>query len=178
MLSNVTKDLLRIGRVASIAAVLVALAGCQVKPLYAVSSPGGASAGQKLASIGFSQADDRIEQTVRNELIFLTSGGAGESRQPEYNLTMNVTSFRQNVLDEQVTNNLIPGRVTLTADYTLTRASDGKVLRTAQRKSTSLLDISAQEFAEMRAYRDAEDRAAKQLAEFIRGDIATTLGRQ
>ncbi|MGI2035994.1 hypothetical protein ACRQ1B_26800 [Rhizobium panacihumi] len=176
-MSNVTKDLLRIGRTASIAAVLVALAGCQVKPLYAVDS-NGSGTGQKLASVGFSQAADRVTQTVRNELIFLTSGGAGESKQPEYNLALTVTSFRQNVLDEQVTNNLIPGRVTLTGTYTFTRVSDGKILRTAQRRSTSLLDISAQEFAEMRAYRDAEDRAAKQLAEFIRGDIATTLGRQ
>lgn len=91
---------------------------------------------------------------------------------------MGVSSFRQNVLDEQVTNNLIPGRVTLTGTYTFTRVSDGKVLKSGQRKSTALLDVSAQEFAEMRAYRDAEDRAAKQLAEFIRGDIATTLGRQ
>lgn len=177
MLSNVTKDLLRIGRTASIAAVLVALAGCQVKPLYAVS-PEGTSTGQQLAAIEFSQADDRIEQAVRNELIFLTSGGARESKNPAYKLAMNVTSFRQNVLDEQVTNSLIPGRVTLTATYSLTRVSDGKVLRTSTRKSTALLDVSAQEFAEMRAYRDAENRAAKQLAEFIRGDIATTLGRQ
>lgn len=177
MLSNVTRDFLRIGRTASIAAVLVALAGCQVKPLYAVS-PAGTSTGQQIASIEFSQADDRIEQVVRNELIFLTSGGAGESKNPAYKLTMNVTSFRQNVLDEQVTNNLIPGRVTLTADYAFTRLSDGKVLRTAQRRSTALLDVSAQEFAEMRAYRDAESRAAKQLAEFIRGDIATAVGRQ
>jgi LPS-assembly lipoprotein len=177
LLSNVTKDLLRIGRTASIVAGLVAIAGCQVKPLYAVS-PEGHSTGQQIAAIEFSQADDRIEQAVRNELIFLTSGGAGESKNPAYRLTMNVTSFRQNVLDEQVTNNLIPGRVTVTGDYSLTRISDGKVLKTAQRKSTALLDISAQEFAEMRAYRDAESRAAKQLAEFIRGDIATTLGRQ
>lgn len=91
---------------------------------------------------------------------------------------MNVTSHRQNVLDEQVSNNLTPGRVTLTADYVLTRVSDSKQIKSAQRRSTSLLDISAQEFSELRAYRDAEDRAAKQLAEFIRGDLATILGRQ
>lgn len=177
MLSEVTRDLLRFGRTASIVAVLVTLAGCQVRPLYAVS-PGTTGTGQQLASIEISQADDRVEQSVRNELIFLTSGGAGEARTPEYSLTMNVTSFRQNVLDEQVSNNLIPGRVTLTADYAFKRVSDGKVLRKAQRRATSLLDVSAQEFSELRAYRDAEDRAAKQLAEFIRGDLATTLDRR
>lgn len=177
MLSNVTKDLRRIGRTASVIAVLVALAGCQVKPLYAVS-PTGTGAGQQIASVEFSQASNRVEQAVRNELIFLTSGGAGESKNPHYQLTMSVSSARQNVLDEQVTNNLIPGRVTLNATYTLTKISDGKVLKTAKRASIALLDVSAQEFAEMRAYRDAENRAAKQLAEFIRGDIATTLSRQ
>lgn len=177
MLSNLTKDLLRIGRTASIAAALVALAGCQVKPLYAVS-PQGTGTGQQIASVAFEQANDRIEQVVRNELIFLTTGGAGESKNPAYRVKIHVTSQRQNVLDEQVTSSIIPGRVTLTGSYSLTRTSDGKVLRTAQRKSTALLDISPQEFAEMRAYRDAETRAAKQVAEFIRADIATTLGRQ
>ncbi|MGE7370526.1 LPS assembly lipoprotein LptE [Neorhizobium sp. NPDC001467] len=176
MLSNITNNLLRVGRIASVAA-LVALAGCQVKPLYAVSAPG-TGTGQQLAAIEFSPAEDRIGQAVRNELIFLTAGGAGESKTPAYRLTMSVSSFRQNVLDEQVTFNLIPGRVTVIGSYTFTRISDGKVLKTAQRRATALLDVSAQEFAEMRAYRDAENRAAKQLAEFIRGDIATTLGRQ
>ncbi len=177
MSSNLIKNLVRFSRTASVVAVLVGLASCQVKPLYAVS-PQGVSAGQQLASIEFSQAGDRIGQAVRNELIFLTSGGAGESKTPEYRLTMGVSSFRQNVLDEQVTYNLIPGRVTVTGQYSLIRISDGKVLKSAQRRATALLDVSAQEFAEMRAYRDAENRAAKQLAEFIRGDIATTLGRQ
>lgn len=70
MLSDVTKDLLRIGRTATVVAMLAGLAACQVKPLYAVSGSNGA-AGQKLASIEISQADDRVEQSVRNDLIFL-----------------------------------------------------------------------------------------------------------
>ena len=69
----------------------VALAGCQVKPLYS-EGPQGKPA-KALASIEISDADDRVEQEVRNALIFLTSGGAGEPARPEYKMALNVTSM-------------------------------------------------------------------------------------
>jgi LPS-assembly lipoprotein len=42
---------------------------------------------------------------------------------------------------------------------------------------TAQVDLPQQEFAKIRATRDAENRAARELAEIIRTDIAATLGR-
>lgn len=150
------------------------LSACQVRPLY--SESGGT--GQKLAEISFSQADDRVEQAVRNHLIFLTSGGAGESHAPQYQVTFNVVSAYSDILDDEDAVGLQPGRVVVSATYTLARTSDAQVIKSGSRRVTSLLDVSRQEFAELRAVRDAEDRAARELAEFIRADLATALARE
>ncbi|SIR28108.1 LPS-assembly lipoprotein [Rhizobium sp. RU35A] len=173
MLFERSPALRRASQTALVLLACATLAACQVRPLY--SSAGGTPA--KLAAIKISPADDRVEQVVRNQLIFLTSGGAGEPAKADYQLTMNVTSARADIIDDSVSVGLTPGRVTVSATYTLSHIGDGKVLKTATRSVTSLVDIGNQQFAKLRAYRDAEDRAGRELAEFIRADIAATLGR-
>jgi LPS-assembly lipoprotein len=153
------------------------LAGCQVRPLY--SDAGGTRA--KLTSVGFADAKNRVEQVVRNELIFLAAGGAGEPLNPAYDVKVNVASEASNVLDDDGLAEAgipVPGRVQVTGEYTLTRTSDGKVLKHGQHSSVSLIDVSRQNFAKVRAIRDAENRAARELAEFIRADIAIVLAKE
>ena len=162
------------GRVFLFAAIAASLAACQVRPLYSSSS----ATPHKLASIKISPAGDRVSQVVRNQLIFLFNLGSGEPAKADYNLQMSVSSARSNILDDEIVTTTTPGRVTVTANYTLTRISDGKVLRTGTRAVTSLVDIGAQEFAKLRGYRDAEDRAGRELAEFIQADVAIALSRQ
>lgn len=151
------------------------LAGCQVKPLYS-EGPQGKPA-KALASIGISEADDRVEQEVRNALIFLTSGGAGEPANPEYKLALNVTSDVMGVLYDQESDTAGAGRVVVMADYNLTRTDTGETVRSGNRTAVALVDFPEQEFAKVRATRDAEKRASKELAEIIRADIAAALGR-
>jgi LPS-assembly lipoprotein len=169
---EISRVIRRVSRVFLIAAAVASLAACQVRPLY--SSVDGA--GPKLAAVKISQPRDRVEQQVRNHLVFLTNGGAGEPAHADYQLQLYVTSVRADVLDEQVARNT-PTRVTVSATFTLTRISDGKVLKTGTRAITSLADVGLQEFAKLRAYRDAEDRASRELAEFLRGEMATVLAR-
>lgn len=173
MLFERSPALRRASQTALVLLACATLAACQVRPLYSSTS----GAPSKLASIKISPADERVEQVVRNHLIFLTSGGAGEAAKADYQLNMNVTSVRADILDDSVSTGLTPGRVTVTATYSLLQTSDGKVLKTATRSVTSLVDIGNQQFAKLRAYRDAEDRAARELAEFIRADLAAVLGR-
>jgi len=154
---------------------IVALAGCQVKPLYS-EGPQGKPA-KALASIEISDADDRVEQEVRNALVFLTSGGAGEPANPEYRMALNVTSEVMGVLYDQESDTAGAGRVVVRADYNLTRADSGETVRSGNRSAVALVDFPEQEFAKVRATRDAEKRAAKELAEIIRADIAAALGR-
>ncbi|MFC3161714.1 LPS assembly lipoprotein LptE [Ciceribacter thiooxidans] len=151
----------------------VGVAGCQVRPLHD-GVPGRA---ENLGSIAYSQADSRVGQEVRNQLIFLTGGGAGEPAAPQYTVDMKVESRTMGVLLEQSSDVPKAGRVIVSADYTLTRTSDGTVLRAGRRQIVAPVDYPEQEFAKLRAIRDAEDRGAHQLAELIRADIATIIGR-
>ncbi|MEJ8310719.1 LPS assembly lipoprotein LptE [Agrobacterium larrymoorei] len=175
----------RWGRIAAAVSVVVlsgTLAGCQVRPLYSVES----GTREKLASVSFASASDRITQEVRNHLIFLAYGGEGAPTKTDYQVKLVVSS---SATSTEVTNDTslsvgksnyegpYPGRVTMTGQYVLTRMSDGQVLRSAKRTVTAMLDLPQQEFAKIRAIRDGENRAARELAEIIRTDIAATLSR-
>ncbi|MBP1851860.1 LPS assembly lipoprotein LptE [Rhizobium halophytocola] len=149
------------------------MGSCQVRPLLDQSS----GTAQKLAAIAYSPAKDRVSQEVRNRLIFLTAGGEGEPANPEYIVDLSVKSQSIGVLLDQSSDDPSAGRIVVNADYSLKRASDGMVLRVGHRQSVALADFSKQEFAKLRAVRDGEDRAARQVAELIRADLATFLGR-
>ncbi|PDT45880.1 LPS assembly lipoprotein LptE [Sinorhizobium fredii] len=152
--------------------LLTALAGCQVRPLY---SDGATSAA--LGSIEIAEADDRVEQEVRNALIFLASGGQGEPVNPQYHLALNVTHRTMGVLYDDAEDRAAAGRIVVKADYNLTRTATGETVKAGYRSAVALADFPEQEFAKVRAVRDAENRAAKELAELIRADIAAALGR-
>jgi LPS-assembly lipoprotein len=150
-----------------------ALSSCQVKPLYATNS----GTAQALASIDFSEADDRVELEVRNSLVFLTGGGAGVPVSPQYDVDFNVTTRYVGVLLDLKDDLPRAGRVELRADFTLKRHGTGEILKTGKRRAVALVDYPTQEFAKTRATRDAENRAARELAELIRADLASWLGR-
>lgn len=149
------------------------LASCQVRPLY----DDAAATRENLGAIAYSDADDRVELEVRNQLIFMTGGGAGEPAAPQYRVDLKVESDLTGVMLEQSSDTARAGRVTVSADYTLERVSDNTVLKAGHRQVVSLVDFPAQEFAKLRAVRDAENRAARELAELIRADLAMVLGR-
>lgn len=155
---------------------LLALAGCQVRPLYST----GSGMQQTLASISISEADDRVEQKVRNSLIFLLGGGSGEPANPEYHMELNVTATSSGVLLDTVDDDdaARAGRITVTADYNLARSDTAETVRSGRRSVVSLVDFPIQEFAKVRAIRDAENRASRELAELIRADIAASLARR
>ncbi|GEC32496.1 LPS assembly lipoprotein LptE [Sinorhizobium fredii] len=155
--------------------LLTALAGCQVRPLYSDGPTGATSAA--LGSIEIAEADDRVEQEVRNALIFLASGGQGEPVNPQYHLALNVTHRTMGVLYDDAEDRAAAGRIVVKADYNLTRTATGETVKAGYRSAVALADFPEQEFAKVRAVRDAENRAAKELAELIRADIAAALGR-
>jgi LPS-assembly lipoprotein len=169
---NIAAPLKRIVGAAGIGLLLVS-AGCQVRPLYATGSGVDAA----LKAIEFSEADNRIELEVRNNLIFLAAGGAGEPANPEYEVDLKVKSRNVGVLVDGSADQDRAGRIVLKADFTLTKKSTGQVLKTGHRSAVALVDFNTQEYAKIRATRDAENRAARELAELIRADLAAWLGR-
>lgn len=174
MLLSDGTGLSRLAKVLAGVALIGALAGCQVRPLY--STPSGTEG--KLASISLSEAGDRVEQQVRNDLIFLFAGGAGETQNAVYHLEMDVTSKTVGVLNDVRTDTARSGRVTVTADYNLTKSDSGETIASGKRSAVAMVDFPSQEFAKLRAIRDAENRGARELAELIRADVASALARR
>src|SRR5690606_34733126 len=78
----------------------VLMAGCTVQPLYSSGAGAGGTIGgsvtpdmrTKLASVAIDPAGDVFGQQVRNELIFLLAGGAGEPANPTYRLGLGLSS--------------------------------------------------------------------------------------
>lgn len=180
------KVLFRSNRAVSLALVavsLAALSACTARPLYSDSAPvAGVSSGMRgeLASIAIKPVQTRYGQEVRNRLIFLFGGGAGEPASPRYSLDLRVTSIRESAAMRQVTrgeNEPTAATVTVRGNYILTRTADGQVVGSGSRQIMSSFDVPRQSFAELRAEIDAQNRAARELAQLLQLAIAQDLSR-
>src|SRR5690606_15624123 len=76
----------------------VFIAGCTVQPLYSSAGAGSTIGGSvapdmrsKLASVAVEPVGDIFGQQVRNQLIFLLSGGSGEPANPVYRLRLGLS---------------------------------------------------------------------------------------
>ncbi|QKD01247.1 LPS assembly lipoprotein LptE [Mesorhizobium loti] len=176
-------QLLRRIAVAGLVGSLALVSACTVRPLYsnAPLSPGSnATANSELASIAIKPVKTRYAQQVRNNLIFGLGRGAGEPASPLYSLDLTVTeAVESSALVQIQTDEDEPtaGSVTLTASYTLTDAKTGAVVTVGKRAISSSFDRPRQEFASYRAQIDAENRAARELAEALQLSIAQDLVR-
>ncbi|WP_181705107.1 LPS assembly lipoprotein LptE [Chthonobacter rhizosphaerae] len=159
----------------AIAAALV-LPGCQVRPLYA-TAPAGSPVVADLTAIGVEPLKDRLGQSLVNELIFALRGGAALT-DPRYRLRLIVTSRRSELGIQEFEDVPRSNLIAVTASYTLTETITGRVVTTGTTYTTASYDFSSQRFANLRAERDAEDRAAKAAAEDIRTRLATVLARE
>jgi len=168
---------------AIVGGALMAVAACTVEPLYmAAPAPSSASPtgsiGSDLSTIAVTPVGDRVGQQVRNQLIFLFGGGKGQPANPRYSLTLGVTATSEPTANIQINNDNEPTAAILTAyaSYVLADAS-GKVFSRGSRQFQSSYDVPRQEFAAVRARIDAEDRAARELAELVRLAVAQDLKR-
>jgi LPS-assembly lipoprotein len=156
------------------------LAGCTVQPLYAPSPKAETVRSAALGSVYIEPANDRPGQEVRNALIFLMNGGSKQPGDAKFALALDVTSITESALIVQLSardGEPTSSNVTVSAAYTLTRSADGTEIGSRRASATASYDISQQEFANTRAARDAEKRAAQETAEQLRALIAADLSR-
>lgn len=156
------------------------LAGCTVQPLYAPSPKAETVRSAALGSIYIEPTKDRPGQEVRNALIFLMNGGSKQPGEATYSLALDVTSVTESALIIQLSardGEPTSSNVTVSATYKLTRSADGTKIGSRRASATASYDISQQEFANTRAERDAEKRAAREAAEQLRALIAADLSR-
>ncbi|MFO1170588.1 MAG: hypothetical protein U1E49_06405 [Hyphomicrobiaceae bacterium] len=150
------------------------LAGCGFQPLYGSAAvTGGTGVGDQLAAIDINEIPGRVGQVVRNELVFKTTGG-GETPEALYKLDIALRESAQSTLVE--IDGDAKGLVfALNANFTLRRRSDNAVILSGKAQSRAAYQKVESIFANIRARRDAEDRAAKMIADSIRTRVAAKL---
>ena len=167
-----------------VAAGMLGVSACTVQPLYSDGPVGystaTASIGTELSMVSVKPATTRVGQEVRNRLLFLLYGGKAEPAAPRYTLSMVVSSISEASANIQVAEENEPSAAieTVRAAYTL-RDSNGTIVATGNRQFMASYDVPRQEFAALRAKIDAENRAARELAELLRLALAhdLTMGR-
>ncbi|TPJ29010.1 LPS assembly lipoprotein LptE [Mesorhizobium sp. B2-7-2] len=181
----VKSDAVRLrGRLAlcGMVAALALVSACTVRPLYSSQplSPGSLSASAELGSISIKPVNTRYAQQVRNNLIFAFGQGSGEPAAPAYTLDLGVTELVESAAIVQVQtqeDEPTAGTVTLTANYVLRDTATNTVIAVGKRSIPSSFDRPRQEFAAYRAQIDAENRAARELADLLRLSIAQDLAK-
>jgi LPS-assembly lipoprotein len=170
-------------RVQIAAALLLAglTAGC-FEPLYGDRSmTGGSGLRDRLSAVEVipikvpnGTPESRIAVELRNALIFDLTGGSGMNS-PTHQLRIQLSSVRQQVIVDITTARPDVEQFGINASYTLTEIATGKVVVSGQTFARSSFDNpgQAQRFARSRGQRDAEDRAARVIAENVRARLAS-----
>lgn len=163
------------------------LAGC-FRPLYAEDKTlpsGGVS--KALANVEIIpiearigvEDEARIGVELRNMLIFDFTGGSGSGGSTTHRLKISLRGNASSVLIDRSSSRAEAENYSLDAFFSLIDAATGKVvLESTAVGRTSFDSLGQQRFARLRALREAEQRAARIVAEQIRGRLATYFASQ
>jgi LPS-assembly lipoprotein len=171
-------------RILAVVAMGGLAAGC-LQPLYAdrtviAGGPSG-SIRDALSSVEVEQIDARkgtpearVAVELRNDLLFELTGG-GPMAPPTHKLNIRMTASKSAIIVDVNTGRTEAEIVGIDVSYTLTDLATKKVVVRGTSFSRVSSDIPGQQqrFARSRAQRDAEDRAAKVIAEQIRSRLAS-----
>jgi LPS-assembly lipoprotein len=155
-------------------------AGC-FQPLYGSNTAGGSGVGDKLSAVDVAPINTpngtrlaRVGGEVRNELIYGLTGGSGAAT-PSYRLDIRLTSTLQSVIVDINTARPDMQNYGIDATYTLVEVGTGRKIVDGTTFSRVSYNIPGQQqrFAGDRGLRDAENRAAKVIAENIRTRLAS-----
>ena len=156
-------------------ALLAAPLASACRPLYG-STPGGERLKDVMAGIDITPIPGRVGQRLRNELIFTTTGG-GRSSGSVYRLDI---SIRESLTKTLVsTTGDARGEIyLLEARYKLVNLTDKQVVFEGKGVGRAAYDRFNPIFSNVRARIDAENRAARTVAETIRTGLAGYLSSQ
>lgn len=175
-----SSDVRQIQRLAGTLGLLILLASCTVQPLNSTSSnrlgADGTSSSVRsvMKSINVKPVKTRVAQQVRNNLLFDLNGGQLVPG-GQYEVKLEISSASQSLAVEGDSLSSTSAQVAITAIYTLFDTSTGKPVSTGTRRAVASFDQTPQKFANERAQRDAENRAAKVVAQQIRLAIGQAL---
>jgi LPS-assembly lipoprotein len=151
-----------------IASLALLLAGCGFQPMYAPASGGAA-----IGPVEIPQIDGKAGHVLKTELdrILAVERNGGAPARLEITLVESVTSLGIRI-DESATR----GELRLVANYILTPASGGRVMRGSV-STVANYDITTAAFGEIAAQDDARERAAETLAQRFRAELAMRMAQ-
>jgi LPS-assembly lipoprotein len=163
---------------------VVALAGLTAgcfQPMYAEHTDGTPGLREKLMGVEVPPVDKpnasqeaRIGVEIRNALAFKLYGEA-TGMPPTHRLVLKFSTSRSSLLVSQTTGLPTTENVGVDAQFNLIEIASNKSVMTGTTFARVSYDLpgSYQRFSRTRAFRDAEDRAADQIAENIQTRLAS-----
>jgi LPS-assembly lipoprotein len=167
-------------RLLAVAAMAALTAGC-FQPMYAEHTDGTPGLREKLMGIELppidkpnASRDARIGVEIRNALAFKLYGNA-TGMPPNHRLVIRFITSRSSLMTDPNTALPTSENLGIDAQYNLIEIASNKSVMTGTTFSRVSYDIpgSIQRFARSRAFRDAEDRAAQEIAENIQTRLAS-----
>ena len=167
-------------RFAAVAGLAGLTAGC-FQPLYGTNAAGGPGMVDKMSAVEVAPINapngtrlSRVGGKVRNELIYELTGGGGRGT-AAYRLDIRLTASTRSVIVDIDTARPDMQNYGIDAIYTLVEVGSGKKVVNGATFTRVSYNIPGQEqrFIGDRGLRDAENRAAKVIAENIRSRLAS-----
>jgi LPS-assembly lipoprotein len=155
-------------------------AGC-FQPMYAEHSDGTPALREKLLGVEVPPVDKpngspdaRVGVEIRNALMFKLYGSA-TGMPPTHRLVLRFTTSRSSLLVDVNTGLPTSENLGIDAQFNLIEIATNKSVMTGTTFSRVSYDMpgSYQRFARARAFRDAEDRAAQEIADRINTRLAS-----
>jgi LPS-assembly lipoprotein len=166
-------------RLLAVAALAALTAGC-FQPMYAEHADGTPGLREKLLGVDLPPVDKanasreaRLGVEIRNALAFKLYGNA-TGMPPTHKLVLRFTTSRSSLMINAATGLPSSENVGIDAQYNLIELTSNKSVMTGTTFSRVSYDIPGQlqRFARSRAFRDAEDRAAQEIADNIQTRLA------
>jgi LPS-assembly lipoprotein len=146
------------------------LAACTVRPLYS-AGPTGPGPQADLPAIAIDPPENREEQVYRNALLFTLRGG-GDGDSPRYGLIYRLTIRQQEIAVERGTGTPNAYQLIGSVSFLMKDSTTGESVFGASVTASDTYARSSQNFANIRARRDAVDRLMKTLADLTQARLA------
>jgi len=168
------------GRLAVVAMLAALTAGC-FRPMYAEHTDGTPALREKLLGVevpplnyGTGTREARLGVEIRNALAFKLYGTATGTA-PTHRLVLRLAARKTSLLTDPTTALPSIENYGIDAAYNLIEIASNKSVMTGSTFSNVSYDIPGQfqRFGRARAFRDAEDRAAQEIAENIQTRLAS-----
>lgn len=162
-------------RAVALFTLVAVLAACGLRPLYGERALTPEIA-DELALIDIRGADTRVGVLLRNDLLDRLTP-LGEPSRPRYILALELAETRRGVAVERDAT-VTRVNLTLSANFRLLDAATRQELNTGVVRSTAAFNVGRADFANVVADRDAEDRAARVIAEEILTRLSVFFARR